>query len=173
MFAGVAPMIAMGDMFSTLPSRRAPQHNLAGPGRRALMFGGLTQVIAGIIQLRTGKTFSGVLFTGFGGFWLSLFAVAQWFLKAVPAAQTISGSSAQHNLILTSTLALKPFTPILAALALSYFERLGSLTIKSKGQQDMASEADLNVEILIRDRLKQAFPEDDFLGVADPLFCLH
>ena len=54
----------------------------------ALMFGGLTQVIAGIIQLRTGNTFSGVLFTGFGGFWLSLFAVAQWFLKAVPAAQT-------------------------------------------------------------------------------------
>jgi myo-inositol-1(or 4)-monophosphatase len=50
------------------------------------------------------------------------------------------------------------------ALAMSYFERLGTLTIKSKGQQDMASEADLNVEILIRDRLKLAFPEDDFLG---------
>jgi uncharacterized protein len=53
----------------------------------ALMFGGLTQLIAGIIQLRTGNTFSGVLFTGFGGFWMSLFAVAQWFLKAVPTAQ--------------------------------------------------------------------------------------
>jgi succinate-acetate transporter protein len=53
----------------------------------ALMFGGLTQLIAGIIQLRTGNTFSGVLFTGFGGFWMSLFAVAQWFLKGVPAAQ--------------------------------------------------------------------------------------
>jgi uncharacterized protein len=54
----------------------------------ALMFGGLTQLIAGIIQLRTGNTFSGVLFTGFGGFWMSLFAVSQWFLKAVPTAQT-------------------------------------------------------------------------------------
>jgi uncharacterized protein len=54
----------------------------------ALMFGGLTQLIAGVIQLRTGNTFSGVLFTGFGGFWMSLFAVAQWFLKAVPTAQT-------------------------------------------------------------------------------------
>jgi hypothetical protein len=53
----------------------------------ALMFGGLTQLIAGIIQLRTGNTFSGVLFTGFGGFWMSLFAIAQWSLKAVPAAQ--------------------------------------------------------------------------------------
>jgi succinate-acetate transporter protein len=53
----------------------------------ALMFGGLAQLIAGIIQLRTGNTFSGVLFAGFGAFWLSLFAFAQWFLKAVPALQ--------------------------------------------------------------------------------------
>jgi uncharacterized protein len=53
----------------------------------ALMFGGLTQLIAGIIQLRVGNTFAGVLFSGFGAFWLSLFAIAQWFLKAVPPAQ--------------------------------------------------------------------------------------
>jgi len=53
----------------------------------ALMFGGLTQLIAGIIQLRTGNTFSGVLFAGFGAFWLSLFAIAQWFLKSVPLLQ--------------------------------------------------------------------------------------
>jgi uncharacterized protein len=53
----------------------------------ALMCGGLTAVIAGIIQFRTGKTFSGVLFCGFGAFWLSLFAIAQWFLKSVPPAQ--------------------------------------------------------------------------------------
>jgi uncharacterized protein len=52
----------------------------------ALMFGGLTQLIAGIIQLRTGNTFSGVLFCGFGAFWLSLFANVQWFLKDVPPA---------------------------------------------------------------------------------------
>jgi uncharacterized protein len=53
----------------------------------ALMCGGITALIAGIIQLRTGNTFSGVLFCGFGAFWLSLFAIAQWFLKAVPALQ--------------------------------------------------------------------------------------
>ena len=53
----------------------------------ALMFGGLTQLIAGIIQLRTGKTFAGVLFAGFGAFWLSLFANVQWFLKDVPVTQ--------------------------------------------------------------------------------------
>jgi uncharacterized protein len=52
----------------------------------ALMFGGLTQLLAGIIQLRTGNTFSGVLFTGFGAFWMSLFAYAQWFFKDVPPA---------------------------------------------------------------------------------------
>jgi len=48
---------------------------------------GLTGLIAGIIQLRTANTFTGVLFCGFGAFWLSLFAVAQWFLKSVPPAQ--------------------------------------------------------------------------------------
>jgi succinate-acetate transporter protein len=53
----------------------------------ALMFGGATQLIAGIIQLRTGNTFSGVLFAGFGAFWMSLFAIAQWFLKSVPPLQ--------------------------------------------------------------------------------------
>ncbi len=50
----------------------------------ALMFGGLTQLIAGIIQLRVGNTFAGVLFSGFGAFWMSLFANVQWFLKDVP-----------------------------------------------------------------------------------------
>jgi succinate-acetate transporter protein len=53
----------------------------------ALMFGGLTQLIAGVIQLRTGNTFGGMLFCTFGAFWLSLFAIAQFFLKAVPLTQ--------------------------------------------------------------------------------------
>lgn len=49
-------------------------------------------------------------------------------------------------------------------LAQSYFRSRDALTIKSKGLQDMASEADLNTEILIRDRLAKHFPEDAFLG---------
>jgi uncharacterized protein len=53
----------------------------------ALLFGGFTQLIAGIIQLRTGNTFTGVVFTGYGGFWMSLAAIALWFLKAVPTTQ--------------------------------------------------------------------------------------
>ena len=50
------------------------------------------------------------------------------------------------------------------ALAMGYFARLDTLVVKSKGQQDMASEADVNTELLIRDRLKAEFPEDGFLG---------
>jgi hypothetical protein len=53
----------------------------------ALMFGGVIQLIAGLIVLRGGNTFSGVLFSGFAAFWLSLFAIAQFFLKDIPPAQ--------------------------------------------------------------------------------------
>jgi myo-inositol-1(or 4)-monophosphatase len=49
-------------------------------------------------------------------------------------------------------------------LAHSYFKQFETLTIKSKGLQDMASEADLNTELLIKERLQQSFPEDAFLG---------
>ena len=44
------------------------------------------------------------------------------------------------------------------------FRRRHALTIRSKGVQDMASEADLNTELMIRDRLAKIFPEDGFLG---------
>jgi uncharacterized protein len=53
----------------------------------ALMSGGLTQLIAGIIQLRTGNTFAGVLFSMYGALWLSLFAFAEFFVKQVPPSQ--------------------------------------------------------------------------------------
>jgi myo-inositol-1(or 4)-monophosphatase len=49
-------------------------------------------------------------------------------------------------------------------IALGYFRRLDTLVVKSKGPQDMASQADLDTEIFIRDRLKSQFPEDAFLG---------
>jgi succinate-acetate transporter protein len=53
----------------------------------ALMYGGLAQLIAGVVQFRTGNTFTGVLFSTFGAFWLSLFAIVQFFAKDIPAAQ--------------------------------------------------------------------------------------
>ena len=53
----------------------------------AFMFGGLAQLIAGVIQFRSGNTFTGVLFSTYGAFWLSLFAIGQYFLKDIPPAQ--------------------------------------------------------------------------------------
>lgn len=53
----------------------------------AFTFGGITQLIAGLIQLRSGQTFNRVLFSAFGGFWLSLFAIAEFFQSSVPIAQ--------------------------------------------------------------------------------------
>eukprot|EP01037_Dinobryon_pediforme_P013491 gene13491-13604_t len=49
-------------------------------------------------------------------------------------------------------------------LAHGYFKGRDSLTIKSKGAQDVVSEADLNTELLIRGRLETYFPDDAFLG---------
>jgi uncharacterized protein len=53
----------------------------------AFMAGGIVQLIAGIIQLRTGNTLAGVLFSMYGALWLSLFAFAEFFAKEVPPAQ--------------------------------------------------------------------------------------
>ncbi|MGJ8586138.1 MAG: inositol monophosphatase family protein [Marinosulfonomonas sp.] len=50
------------------------------------------------------------------------------------------------------------------ALADGYFQKLDTLTIKSKGLQDMASEADVNTELLIKEKLSKAYPQDAFLG---------
>jgi myo-inositol-1(or 4)-monophosphatase len=51
-----------------------------------------------------------------------------------------------------------------AVLALDFNRRLDSLTIKSKGTQDVVSEADVQVEQLIRGRIAERFPEDAFFG---------
>lgn len=50
------------------------------------------------------------------------------------------------------------------ALALEYFSNLGALTVRSKGVQDMATEADVNTETVIRAAISRVYPEDGFLG---------
>jgi myo-inositol-1(or 4)-monophosphatase len=50
------------------------------------------------------------------------------------------------------------------ALARRHFHRREALTIQAKGLQDMASEADLETELLIRRRLEADFPGDAFFG---------
>lgn len=50
------------------------------------------------------------------------------------------------------------------ALGMDYFRRLETLTIESKGHQDMVSEADREVELFIRAELAKAFPDDGIVG---------
>jgi succinate-acetate transporter protein len=52
-----------------------------------LIFGGTTQLIGGLIQIRTGDTLGGALFATFGAFWIILPAYLEWFSNGVPAAQ--------------------------------------------------------------------------------------
>jgi len=49
-------------------------------------------------------------------------------------------------------------------LAMDYFRRLDTLTITAKGHQDLVSEADRDVETLVRNEISAAFPEDGIIG---------
>ncbi|CTQ61725.1 inositol monophosphatase family protein [Roseibium album] len=49
-------------------------------------------------------------------------------------------------------------------LGLEYFRKLDTLTITQKGHQDLVSEADRNVETLIRKELANSYPDDSILG---------
>lgn len=53
----------------------------------ALAFGGIAQILAGMWAFRAGNTFAGTAFTAYGGFWLSFWALVQFFVKDIPAAQ--------------------------------------------------------------------------------------
>lgn len=49
-------------------------------------------------------------------------------------------------------------------LGMEYFRRLDTLTIESKGHQDMVSEADRDVETFIRAALAREYPDDAIVG---------
>jgi uncharacterized protein len=65
----------------------------------ALMFGGIAQLIAGIIQFRIGNAFTGVLFSTFGAFWLSLYAIAEFFLKDIAGPTKLATMALQGQAI--------------------------------------------------------------------------
>jgi succinate-acetate transporter protein len=52
----------------------------------AVAYGGLAQLLAGMWEFRTGNTFGAVAFTSYGAFWLSFFALVQFFVKDIPTA---------------------------------------------------------------------------------------
>ncbi|MCX2723182.1 inositol monophosphatase family protein [Roseibium salinum] len=49
-------------------------------------------------------------------------------------------------------------------LGMEYFRKLDTLNVTQKGHQDLVSEADRNVETLIRQEFAKAYPEDGILG---------
>jgi uncharacterized protein len=52
----------------------------------ALAYGGLAQLLAGMWEFRTGNTFGAVAFSSFGAFWLSFWALDEFFAKDIAAA---------------------------------------------------------------------------------------
>jgi len=48
--------------------------------------------------------------------------------------------------------------------ALRYFQRFETLTIDKKGHQDLVSEGDRNVELLVRKEIAAAYPDDGIVG---------
>lgn len=72
---------------------------------------------------------------------------------------TLSDNELSKRLDFAKTLALDA-----GALALTYFRSIGDLEIKSKGLQDMVSDADLNVETFVREKLAEQFAEDGIVG---------
>ena len=52
----------------------------------ALAYGGIAQLLAGMWEFRTGNTFGATAFTSFGAFWISFWALEQFFAKSIPAA---------------------------------------------------------------------------------------
>jgi hypothetical protein len=52
----------------------------------ALAYGGLAQLLAGMWEFRNGNTFGALAFTSYGAFWLSFWALSQFFVPAIPVA---------------------------------------------------------------------------------------
>ena len=50
------------------------------------------------------------------------------------------------------------------AVAAEFFADLDSLDVKSKGLQDVVSQADVETELVIKSRIAERFPDDAFLG---------
>jgi uncharacterized protein len=52
----------------------------------ALAYGGIAQLLAGMWEFRTGNTFGATAFSSYGAFWISFWAIEQFFAKDIPAA---------------------------------------------------------------------------------------
>jgi uncharacterized protein len=76
----------------------------------ALMFGGLAQLIAGVIQFRIGNAYTGVLFTAFGAFWMSLWVIAEFLLKDITGPTPLATAALQGQAVGLLLFAFGAFT---------------------------------------------------------------
>jgi succinate-acetate transporter protein len=53
----------------------------------ALAYGGIAQLLAGMWEFRNGNTFGALAFSSYGAFWLSFWALQEFFLHMIPAAE--------------------------------------------------------------------------------------
>jgi succinate-acetate transporter protein len=74
-------------MFSLLNAGAVPQAVVPIIIATGLIFGGITQLSAALIQIASGDTLNGALFSTFASFWIVLPAFLEWFSKAVPSGQ--------------------------------------------------------------------------------------
>jgi hypothetical protein len=67
------------------------QANIVSPGSTpvvlglTLAYGGLTQLLAGMWEFRTGNTFGAVAFSSYGAFWLAFWALNVFYAKDITA----------------------------------------------------------------------------------------
>jgi uncharacterized protein len=96
---GLAAFAVTTFMLSTINAKLMPAPITPVVFGVALMFGGLAQLIAGVIQFRIGNAFTGVLFSTFGAFWLSLYAIAEFFLKDIAGPTPLATATLQGQAI--------------------------------------------------------------------------
>lgn len=75
-------------MFSLLNAGVVPHTVLPIIIATGLIFGGITQLIAALIQIAGGDTLNGALFATFASFWIVLPAYLQWFSKGLSSAES-------------------------------------------------------------------------------------
>jgi hypothetical protein len=75
-------------MFSLLNAGAVPQAVVPMIIATGLIFGGITQLSAALIQIASGDTLNGALFSTFASFWIVLPSYLEWFSKDVPSGQT-------------------------------------------------------------------------------------
>ncbi len=79
---GLAAFAATTFMLSMFNSNLVRTTGLIAMLGVALAYGGIVQILAGMWEFRTGNTFGAVVFSSFGGFWISFFIL----VRVTPAA---------------------------------------------------------------------------------------